>query len=63
MIELTVQPETLLLELSLVHRDELRRLAPLLRSLLQGVEAAGGQVPSSLYRLYFFALPRTFSTG
>jgi DNA-binding MarR family transcriptional regulator len=42
MIELTTQAETLLLELSLVHRDELRRLAPLLRSLLQGVEGVGG---------------------
>jgi hypothetical protein len=40
MIALTAQAETLLLELSLAHRDELRRLAPLLRNLLQGVEAA-----------------------
>ena len=38
MIVLTAQAETLLLDLSLAHRDELRRLAPLLRNLLQGVE-------------------------
>jgi len=41
MIALTAQAEALLLELTLAHRDELRRLAPLLRNLLQGVEAAG----------------------
>jgi DNA-binding MarR family transcriptional regulator len=40
MIALTAQAETLLLELSLAHRDELRRLAPLLRTLLQGMEGA-----------------------
>jgi DNA-binding MarR family transcriptional regulator len=39
-IALTAQAETLLLKLTLAHRDELRRLAPLLRSLLQSVEAA-----------------------
>lgn len=41
MIALTPKAETLLLGLSLVHRDELRRLAPLLRELLEKVEGAG----------------------
>jgi DNA-binding MarR family transcriptional regulator len=41
MIVLTPKAESLLLELSLVHRDELRRLAPLLRELLEKVEGAG----------------------
>jgi DNA-binding MarR family transcriptional regulator len=41
MIALTSKAETLLLGLSLVHRDELRRLAPLLRELLEKVEGAG----------------------
>ena len=39
LIALTQKAETLLLELTLAHRDELRRLAPLLRALLQRVEA------------------------
>jgi DNA-binding MarR family transcriptional regulator len=39
LIALTPEAETLLLELTLAHRDELRRLAPLLRDLLQRVEA------------------------
>jgi len=38
---LTPRAETLLLGLSLVHRDELRRLAPMLRELLEKVE--GGE--------------------
>ena len=37
----TAKAETLLLALTLAHRDELRRLAPLLRALLHAVEAAG----------------------
>jgi DNA-binding MarR family transcriptional regulator len=41
LIALTPKAETLLLELTLAHRDELRRLAPLLRDLLQRVEATG----------------------
>ena len=41
MILLTPKAETLLLGLSLAHRDELRRLAPLLRELLEKVEGAG----------------------
>jgi len=41
MIVLTPKAETLLLGLSLAHREELRRLAPLLRELLEKV--AGGQ--------------------
>jgi len=41
LIALTSKAETLLLGLTLAHRDELRRLAPLLRALLQRVEAAG----------------------
>jgi hypothetical protein len=40
MIVLTPKAESLLLGLSLVHRDELRRLAPLLRELLEKVENA-----------------------
>jgi DNA-binding MarR family transcriptional regulator len=43
LIALTAKAETLLLALTLAHRDELRRLAPLLRALLQRVEAAGQQ--------------------
>jgi DNA-binding MarR family transcriptional regulator len=41
MIVLTPKAESLLLGLSLVHRDELRRLAPLLRELLEKVESTG----------------------
>jgi DNA-binding MarR family transcriptional regulator len=41
MIVLTPKAESLLLGLSLVHQDELRRLAPLLRELLEKVESAG----------------------
>jgi DNA-binding MarR family transcriptional regulator len=41
LIALTPKAEALLLELTLAHRDELRRLAPLLRALLQRVEATG----------------------
>ena len=41
MILLTPKAESLLLGLSLAHRDELRRLAPLLRELLAKVEGAG----------------------
>jgi len=41
LIALSAKAETLLLALTLVHRDELRRLAPLLRALLQRVEATG----------------------
>lgn len=41
-IVLTSKAEELLLELSLAHRDELRRLAPLLRGLLEKVEQAEG---------------------
>ena len=37
-IELTPKAEALLLELTLVHRDELRRLAPLLHELLRKVQ-------------------------
>jgi DNA-binding MarR family transcriptional regulator len=39
LIALTAKAESLLLGLTLAHRDELRRLAPLLRALLQRVEA------------------------
>jgi DNA-binding MarR family transcriptional regulator len=39
LIALTPKSEALLLALTLAHRDELRRLAPLLRALLQRVEA------------------------
>jgi DNA-binding MarR family transcriptional regulator len=39
----TPKAETLLLALTLAHRDELRRLAPLLRTLLHALEAAGPQ--------------------
>ena len=42
MLLLTPKAETLLLGLSLAHRDELRRLAPLLRELLEKVEGGGG---------------------
>lgn len=41
MIVLTANAEAVLLGLSLAHRDELRRLAPLLRELLEKVEGAG----------------------
>ena len=41
MILLTPKAESLLLGLSLAHRDELRRLAPLLRELLAKAEGAG----------------------
>ena len=41
LIALTPKAEILLLGLSLVHRDELRRLAPLLRELLEKVEGVG----------------------
>jgi len=41
LIALTPKAEALLLALTLAHRDELRRLAPLLRALLQRVEATG----------------------
>jgi DNA-binding MarR family transcriptional regulator len=40
MIVLTTKAETLLLGLTLAHRDELRRLAPLLREILEKVEGA-----------------------
>ena len=40
MIVLTAKAENILLGLSLAHRDELRRLAPLLRELLEKVESA-----------------------
>jgi DNA-binding MarR family transcriptional regulator len=40
MIVLTPKAETLLLGLTLAHRDELRRLAPLLREILEKVEGA-----------------------
>ena len=40
MIVLTSKAESLLLELTLAHRDELRRLAPLLREILEKVEGA-----------------------
>jgi len=40
-IELTPKAEALLLELTLVHRDELRRLAPLLHELLRKVQGLG----------------------
>lgn len=40
MIVLTANAEAVLLGLSLAHRDELRRLAPLLRELLERVERA-----------------------
>ena len=40
MIVLTMKAETLLLGLTLAHRDELRRLAPLLREILEKVEGA-----------------------
>lgn len=40
MIVLTTKAETLLLGLTLAHRDELRRLAPLLRAILEKVEGA-----------------------
>jgi DNA-binding MarR family transcriptional regulator len=43
MILLTSKAETLLLGLSLAHRDELRRLAPLLRELLEKVEGESSQ--------------------
>jgi DNA-binding MarR family transcriptional regulator len=39
LIALTPKSDALLLALTLAHRDELRRLAPLLRALLQRVEA------------------------
>jgi DNA-binding MarR family transcriptional regulator len=38
LIELTSEAETLLQGLTVAHRDELRRLAPLLRSLLSGFD-------------------------
>lgn len=38
---ITPTGQELLVELSLVHRDELRRLAPLLQSLLRRLSAAG----------------------
>jgi DNA-binding MarR family transcriptional regulator len=38
MIELTTKAEALLARLSAIHRDELRRLAPLLRDLLEHLE-------------------------
>jgi DNA-binding MarR family transcriptional regulator len=38
LIVLTTKAETLLLGLTLAHRDELRRLAPLLREILEKVE-------------------------
>ena len=41
LIALSAKAETLLLTLTLAHRDELRRLAPLLRALLQRVELTG----------------------
>ncbi|MGH8322989.1 MAG: MarR family winged helix-turn-helix transcriptional regulator [Steroidobacteraceae bacterium] len=40
-IALAPKAQALLLELTLAHRDELRRLAPLLHELLRNVEAAG----------------------
>src|SRR5580692_8396207 len=40
LIALTAKSETLLLTLTLAHKDELRRLAPLLRAVLERVEAA-----------------------
>ena len=40
-IELTRGADALLAGLSLAHRDELRRLAPLLRTLLKQISAAG----------------------
>ena len=41
LVALTAKAETLLLTLTLAHKDELRRLAPLLRAVLERVEAAG----------------------
>jgi DNA-binding MarR family transcriptional regulator len=41
MIVLTPKAQTLLLGLTLAHRDELRRLAPLLQSLLEKLEVSG----------------------
>lgn len=40
LIELTPKAEALLLDLSLAHRDELRRLAPLLGPLLEQLQGA-----------------------
>ncbi len=40
LIELTPQAEALLLDLSLAHRDELRRLAPLLGPLLEQLQSS-----------------------
>ncbi len=40
-VALTPKSEALLLDLTLAHRAELRRLAPLLHSLLQKLDAAG----------------------
>jgi DNA-binding MarR family transcriptional regulator len=39
LIELTTAGETLLRSLTVAHRDELKRLAPLLRNLLSGFDA------------------------
>ena len=41
LLVLSAKAETVLLGLTLVHRDELRRLAPLLRELLAKVEGVG----------------------
>jgi DNA-binding MarR family transcriptional regulator len=40
-IALTPRAEELLLGLTLAHRDELRRLAPLLQGLLRRLQASG----------------------
>ena len=40
-IALTPEAETLLLKLTLAHRDELRRLAPLLQALLRKLQESG----------------------
>jgi DNA-binding MarR family transcriptional regulator len=45
MVGLTPQAEALLLELTLAHRAELRRLAPLLQGLLHKLDLAGSQEP------------------
>lgn len=41
LIELTPKAETLLVDLSLAHRDELKRLAPLLGPLLEQLQSGG----------------------